>query len=360
MWMIFSCYGCNSTYHDKFNLIKATLTFSGGTSSDTTPEETPTEPADSLISNLSTDSEDTYLTENLEEGDAYYIDRTFTITTISDDLSGLTWILTANDDKNQTSDTFITFDATKNVTLYIGYDKRATKPPSWMSDYAKILDSIEVSDSSASPLNVYKKDYAAGKIVLGANTGSETGAKSMYVVLIKDNGITSCETKTYYSDADGDGYGTSENKALCEAEGNYRASESGDCDDSQSSVNPGAPEVCGNGIDENCDGADITCPAEPSDPDVNNDGSVNIFDLAIVGLSYGSTTFEMASDVNHDGEISMEDLNAVAQNFTKKESALNFCNQSGESCCHVTEQCYSYSSLKKTIDCAFYCVKKED
>ena len=45
--------------------------------------------------------------------------------------------------------------------------------------------------------------------------------------------------------------------------------EEGDCDDDDAAVFPGAEDVCGDGVDQDCDGADAVCP---SDPDVDDDG----------------------------------------------------------------------------------------
>jgi hypothetical protein len=55
-----------------------------------------------------------------------------------------------------------------------------------------------------------------------------------------------------YADADGDGYGTGAPVQLC-----HGASVGGDCDDTNVAVHPGATEVVGDGIDEDCDGHEV-------------------------------------------------------------------------------------------------------
>jgi hypothetical protein len=59
---------------------------------------------------------------------------------------------------------------------------------------------------------------------------------------------------TWYADADGDTWGDAFSTTIaCAQPGGYVA-QAGDCDDADAAVNPGVFEVCGNAIDDNCDG----------------------------------------------------------------------------------------------------------
>ncbi len=57
----------------------------------------------------------------------------------------------------------------------------------------------------------------------------------------------------WYYDGDGDGYGATSSVSECDAPYGYVAA-TGDCDDTNDQVNPGATEVCGD-ADMNCDGS---------------------------------------------------------------------------------------------------------
>jgi hypothetical protein len=85
-----------------------------------------------------------------------------------------------------------------------------------------------------------------------------------------DEGLTFI---TYYPDGDGDGYGiTNLGIALCANPGAGYTTLSGDCQDGNPAINPGAPEIC-NGLDDNCSGAiDEGITFITYYPDVDGDG----------------------------------------------------------------------------------------
>lgn len=73
----------------------------------------------------------------------------------------------------------------------------------------------------------------------------------------------------WYLDADGDGYGNPrEMIETCQQPEGYVDNQL-DCDDRDSSKNPDAPEICGDGIDQDCNGEDQICPGDIDD---DNDG----------------------------------------------------------------------------------------
>jgi len=130
-----------------------------------------------------------YQCEYLQVGDEYYIDRTLTVVSIPAELQNLLWIKTANDDKGQTSEGFLTFTVNQDVTAYVAYDSRASGLPFWITDhYTEMGAGIGVTDG-ASPLQVWARDVPAGSVVMGANMANgASGAGSMYVVLLRGQG----------------------------------------------------------------------------------------------------------------------------------------------------------------------------
>ncbi len=90
--------------------------------------------------------------------------------------------------------------------------------------------------------------------------------------------VGASDTVVVHRDADGDGYGVGNGSVdiQCPGTPGYVAN-SDDCDDANASVSPVGVEVCDNGVDEDCSGADQACPADtdlPADTDVAGDSDL--------------------------------------------------------------------------------------
>ncbi len=73
-----------------------------------------------------------------------------------------------------------------------------------------------------------------------------------------DEGVT----RVFFLDADGDGFGDPATPTdACDAPSGH-VSDATDCDDTDATVHPGAAEVCGDSIDDDCDG--LAAPCAPS------------------------------------------------------------------------------------------------
>jgi len=89
------------------------------------------------------------------------------------------------------------------------------------------------------------------------------------------DGITDEGCATYYWDADNDGYGNPGGPTTTVPQADYVAN-SGDCDDTNGAVNPGATEIC-NGVDDNCDsGIDEGCATYYRDADGDTYGDPGV------------------------------------------------------------------------------------
>jgi hypothetical protein len=106
--------------------------------------------------------------------------------------------------------------------------------------------------------------------------------------------ISVSANQTWYQDTDGDGYGKTDVTLVnCTQPVGYVLL-SGDCNDNNPAVNPGATEVCWNGIDDDCDGLQ----SEGCSPVVVNMATANnttlpLFAIAVSAQPYsyaGSTT----------------------------------------------------------------------
>ncbi len=101
----------------------------------------------------------------------------------------------------------------------------------------------------------------AGYVSNNADCADTNSAVHPGVTDIADNGVDeNCDgydLKTWYRDVDGDGFGNPEQTMPANTKPDGYVANNTDCNDNSASVRPGATDIAGNGVDENCDGYDL-------------------------------------------------------------------------------------------------------
>ena len=120
-----------------------------------------------------------YVWDTLAVGKLKYIDRTYTISDVPPAFEGLEFLRTANDDKSQSANPFVSFTITEPKAVFVAYDTRNTTLPTWLQSWENT--SIEINSTDV-PAVLYRKNFNAGTVNLG---GNEYG-NSMYIVALGD------------------------------------------------------------------------------------------------------------------------------------------------------------------------------
>jgi len=142
---------------------------------------------------------------------------------------------------------------------------------------------------------------------------------------------------TFYQDMDGDGYGVTGNTALfCSevvANSFHYVAQGGDCNDTDASINPGATEVCGDGIDQDCSGSDLvdsctdtdgdgvmdsvdSCPGTPSGTTVDPTGcAITGETTPIGGLLITSGGFSMGVPIDPSDTVNFNPFDPINLNL---------------------------------------------
>jgi len=134
---------------------------------------------------------------------------------------------------------------------------------------------------------------------------------------------------TFYQDNDGDGYGSSVFVQACTAPVGYVA-KSGDCNDYNRDINPGASEVC-NDIDDNCNGQiDEGLPTQKIYKDNDGDGfaAANAASQDKCNVPVGWT---VAKDADGDG---IPDWDCDDTDNTSYPGARELCNDQKDNDCN--------------------------
>jgi hypothetical protein len=129
-----------------------------------------------------------YATTSTQTGALEFIDRSYTITSLSSNLNGGRLIRTANDDKFVTATSHLTFTVSAAASIYLVWDSRVDGVPAWLDGSWTLTSETYVSEGMGAA-DVYVKNVGAGQTTLGGTLASPAEAPanghSHYTVIVK-------------------------------------------------------------------------------------------------------------------------------------------------------------------------------
>lgn len=124
----------------------------------------------------------------LAEGDPYYLDESFTLINIPDELVNGIWVLQANADRDNRDEEFLSFDAgNRPVTVYVAYDPAGVPPVSPSHSFLPFTLSagLAVSDPSVKSFSVVRAVDVTGTVSIGGNkSGASKEPQQGFVVIV--------------------------------------------------------------------------------------------------------------------------------------------------------------------------------
>ena len=104
-----------------------------------------------------------------------------------------------------------------------------------------------------------------------------------------------------YADVDDDGYGDPDAPTVLCAEADGWTDDASDCDDADGAVNPGAAEVCDNGLDDDCDGA----PCRYSGEEALDGATLAAIQITSSETDHVATAVKAVPDWTEDGQVDL-------------------------------------------------------
>jgi len=153
----------------------------------------------------------------LEVGTKYYFDRDYVVLEMPEEMEGIQWIMTANNDKNSMGKDFLTFKVDVPSIIWVAHDSRGEEdkggtPPDWLvEDYEMQKDgkdplALTVTDGNMATFNLWKiKESVKGKVAVPGNAEKPAaGHGSNYLVLVEFDDKAPVDSKGKLSSVWGD------------------------------------------------------------------------------------------------------------------------------------------------------------